>query len=70
MSQVVKGTGEDTSLQLCVMLTSILESVSDYVTAAEVLKDNLLLKVNLQVVRRRGIFQREISFKIFRNFGR
>ena len=70
VSQVVKGTGEDTSLQLCVMLTSILESVSDYVTAAKVLEDNLLLKVNLQVVRRRGIFQREISFKIFRKFGR
>ena len=42
MSQVVKGTGEDTSLQLCVMLSSILESMSDYVTAAKVLEDNLL----------------------------
>ena len=44
MSHVVRETREDIGSPLCNVFTSILKSGSDYVTAANMLEDNLLFE--------------------------
>jgi len=68
-SRVVKETGVDTSSQFCVMLTSILESVSDYVTAVNVLEDNLFFEGKFAGSKKKLDVAEGDIFKIFRKFG-